>query len=621
MSTSTPATPDELANMSLEALARAIAAEKAPRRDFCAPVLPHSVIPRNGVNCLASDSAVSGYEFLNGGSGFCGLGFPGYSYLSELAQRTEYRAPAETMADEMTREGIKFEGASDAENKELMDAWRDFGVTPMLHQTVINDMLFGRAQTYIDIKGTSITGRANPLLIEDKANLKGKLVGFKTVEPIWSTPQSYNSSDPTKPNFYKPDSWYLQGIRVHATRLMTFIARPLPDILKPAYNFSGMSMSQLIEPYVVRWLKTVDSVNRLISNFSTSGIAVNMTGLMADNGAKMLKRLQAMTLMRDNRGILMLDKATEEFFQQNIPLGGLADLQQQALEHMAYPTHLPLIKLTGSTPAGLNATGEGEIKVLYDHVGASQENFFEPHATGILKLIQLHLWGTINDKIKLVFVPLDTPTDKELSEKRKADGATDTAYVNAAVVSPDEVRTRLRNDPTSGYGFLTGEAPTPPMDAEHALGEESADNAHERSEESADNAHKREMKASKMAQDAWSEAQHPRDPNGKFGSGSSRAEVFTRARAKQQELQDAEAEAGATLGEFDKHRAAGSATMGGLLPDAVKASSEYKDARAKHANAFATLRNYNAKFVPEFKKELSAERDARRAAKLKESQS
>lgn len=497
MSTSTPATDAELATMSLEALARYFAAEKAPHREFVAPRLPRSVLPKGARSCLATDAALEGYSFLNSGGGFCGLGFPGYSYLSELAQRTEYRAPAETMADEMTREGIKFEGASDAETKQLEDAFNEFGVIPALHQTVINDMLFGRGQIYIDIKGTTITGRANPLLVDDKTNLKGKLLGFKTVEPIWATPQSYNSSDPTKPNFYKPDSWYLQGIRVHASRLPTFIARPLPDILKPPYNFSGMSMSQLIEPYVVRWLKTVDSVNRMISNFSTSGIMTNLTTLMADGGTKLLKRMQAMALMRDNRGILMLDKATEEFFQQNVALSGLADLQQQALEHMAYPTHLPLIKLTGSTPAGLNATGEGEIKVLYDHVHAAQENFFEPNLTGFLKLIQLHLWGKINPKIKLQFVPLDTPTDKELSEKRKSDGATDTAYVNAAVVSPDEVRERLRNDPTSGYGFLTGDAPTPPMDAEHQLGEESADNAHERSEESADNAHKREKQLNK----------------------------------------------------------------------------------------------------------------------------
>src|SRR5262249_13866582 len=111
-------------------------------------------------------------------------------------------------------------------------------------------------------------------------------------EPIWTTPTVYNSIDPTDPDFYKPPAWYVLGRETHASRLLTFVSRPVPDILKPAYNFSGLSLSQLIEPYVVRWLKTVDSVNRLISNFSTSGLLTNMQASLDEDstGAGLFKR-------------------------------------------------------------------------------------------------------------------------------------------------------------------------------------------------------------------------------------------------------------------------------------------------------------------------------------------
>lgn len=522
MPTNSAAEAEQL-RMTVERLSREWAAEVAPTRAFKAPRLPRGVVPKGTRPAVAMDDGGT-YPFLQTGGGFCGLGFPGYSYLSELAQRSEYRAPAETTADEMTREWIKFTGASEAESEELKATCTQFGVQGICRQAVLNDSYFGRAQIYIDIDGQDTPDKRNKPLLVDKESvekggigpsLKGKLNGFKSIEPIWSTPQAYNSNDPTKPDFYTPDSWYVMGVNTHATRLLTLISRPLPDILKPAYNFSGMSMSQLIEPYVVRWLKTVDSVNRLLSNFSTSVILTDLGSQLQDNGKALLDRLRLMTLTRDNRGILALNKASEEFAQNNIPLGGLADLQMQALEHMAFPTHIPLMKLTGQAPGGLGATGEGEIKVWYDHVGAQQEVFLQSPLSTMLNVVQLHLWGKINPKIGFEFVPLDTPTDKEMSEMRKADGDRDVAYVSGGIVSADETRQRLRDDPNSGYTFITGDAPPPPehdgMDKEHELGQESADadaqrseeaagKQHERTEESADNQAQRDAKLNKGKQ-------------------------------------------------------------------------------------------------------------------------
>jgi hypothetical protein len=49
----------------------------------------------------------------------------------------------------------------------------------------------------------------------------------------------------------------------------------------------------------------------------------------------------------------------------------------------------------------------------------------------------------------------------------------------------------------------------------------------------------------------------------------------------------------------------------------VKASPEYKAASNAYAQASARLREFNEKFVPTFKKELAAAREAARAARLK----
>lgn len=58
----------------------------------------------------------------------------------------------------------------------------------------------------------------------------------------------------------------------------------------------------------------------------------------------------------------------------------------------------------------------------------------------------------------------------------------------------------------------------------------------------------------------------------------------------------------------------GSGPMG-LTPDAIKASPEYRAAKAAYDKAFAALRAFNGKYVKLFKAEISAERAERFAKK------
>lgn len=490
--------PRTLTATTVDRFLNKLATDSAPvRRPFAPPLLPPGVVPSGAKAAIAQDSSGGGtYGYLNGSAEWCGLGFPGYPYLSNLTQRSEYRAPTETIASELTRQWIKFTGTDEAKLKELEEAFTEFAVRDCFRQVAVLDGFFGRGQLSINIKGQETDARRQqPLVVDDEGATiaKGMLLGFKPIDPLWTTPYAYNSLEPTKPDFYKPESWYVLGKRFHASRLLTFVGRPVPDILKPSYNFGGMSLSQLIEPYVTRWLKTVDSVNRLVSNFSTSGLATNMQATLeggdGDGGAgvpDLFKRAQLFNALRDNRGLMLLDKDTEEFFQVDTSLAGLAELQAQAQEHMAAPTHIPLVKLTGITPDGLNASSEGEIKVFYDFIASEQENLFTAHLTTVLRIVQLHLWGKVDPDIGFEWVPLDSPSDKEESEMRKADGDRDTSYVGAGIVSPEEVRERLRTDPNSGYTFIEGDAPVPPLEAEHELGLEGAEHASELGEKNAD---------------------------------------------------------------------------------------------------------------------------------------
>ena len=196
---------------------------------------------------------------------------------------------------------------------------------------------------FIRIKGQE-DKTSLPLLLEPTGVGKGKLEGFTVIEPIWTTPSVYNSIDPTQPDFFKPTQWYVMGKQIHSDRLLTLIMRPVPDMLKPAYNFRGISMSQLMKPYVQRFQRTVDSVSDLIHTYSMTGLKTDMASILSggNGGANQLTaRMQIFSRYKNNQNVMITDKDTEEFFQLNTPLTTLDALQSQAHEQLATPAKIP----------------------------------------------------------------------------------------------------------------------------------------------------------------------------------------------------------------------------------------------------------------------------------------
>lgn len=415
--------------------------------------------------------------FLNSISqlGAFGLYFPGYPYLAQLAQRSEFRQPVETTAKEMTRKWIAFKtkGLGDKSKKigKIEEAFEEFKLQALFRKVTELDGFYGMGQIFIEIDGQD--NHAEPLLIDENTIEKGALKGFTTIEPMWSTPLVWNSTDPTAPNFYKPERWMVLGRETDQTRLINFISREVPDIIKPAYNFGGISLSQLIEPYVTRWLKTVDGVNRLINNFSIVNLGTDMAAVLEGGpDSELLKRARLFVKTRDNQGLFLTDKEAEQLQIFNATLSGLSELQAQAQEHMAAPTHLPLVVLTGITPAGLNASSDSEIEVFHDWINSMQESIYTDPLKKILKLVQLHLFGSVDEEIIFDYVPLKQLTGEALSRVKKTQGEMAVAYIDAGVVSAEEVRKQVATDPESGFSNLDPDKVPEPPEPEPMPGEE-----------------------------------------------------------------------------------------------------------------------------------------------------
>ncbi len=427
---------------------------------------PAGVIPQDKrETALAMDSA--DYSYIN--AVYSGAHFKGYPYLALLSQYPEYRKMAETIAKQMTRKWIKVCALGDGDKsgrvKQMEDALKNFRVRALFRKAAELDGFFGRGQIFIDVKTPSGTpaqevhGELETILLRSPAKItKDSLIGFKVVEPVWTYPSAYDANNPLAADYYKPTAWYVMGKTVHASRLLMFSSREVPDMLKASYNFGGLSMSQLAEPYVNNWLRTRDSVSDMVHSFSVSGIKTNLGAALSGSvdaaGMDMFNRADLFNNTRDNRGVFMLDMETEEFFQFNTPLSGLDALQAQAQEQMSSVSNIPLIYLLGITPSGLNATAEGELEVFESYILSMQESIFSDNLDRVFEIIQLSEFGEIDPEITYEFEPLSQmdPEQKANIEKVKAD--TDAVLVTAAIISPDDARERLIGDPDSSYNAL-----------------------------------------------------------------------------------------------------------------------------------------------------------------------
>lgn len=449
---------------------------RARRRDqlsnpFSLPEFPPRARPPVGSQMAMDDTGqwatqswTSGLAAVSLGTIGAGLAFPGYAVLAELAQRPEYRRFAEVFATEMTRKWISLKSTGDDPKEqriqELGDYLDNLGVKDVVRRCLELDELFGRSHLYVDTGDTDDRDELRTSIGDGRDETsrtkiqRGKLKALRAVEPVWCYPTQYDSNDPLRGDWYEPTTWFVMGKEVHRTRLLKFVGREVPDLLKPTYSFGGLSMTQMSMPYVDNWIRTRQSVADLIHAFSVFVLKTDLGAALQDGGEELFKRMDLFNILRDNRGLMMISKETEDFANVTAPLGGLEGLQAQTQEHMAAVSAIPTVKLLGVQPTGLNATDEGGIRMFYDWIAASQEKRVRRHLTTVIDLAQLSLWGEVDDEITFGFEPLWSLDEKGQAEVREIDARTSVSYVDAGVLSTTEVREHVASDPDSPYSSI-----------------------------------------------------------------------------------------------------------------------------------------------------------------------
>lgn len=140
---------------------------------------------------------------------------------------------------------------------------------------------------------------------------------------------------------------------------------------------------------------------------------------------------------------LLLDADKESFEYVHRQFGGIDGLLAQSAIRTAAAAQIPVTVLFGQSPAGLNATGESDIRLWYDRVEQYQEDALRPAHERLLEVIFLSKEGPTAgvepEGWKLTFRPVRKATPMEEMELRARQAQIDTAYIQTGVLASLEV--------------------------------------------------------------------------------------------------------------------------------------------------------------------------------------
>ncbi len=253
-------------------------------------------------------------------------------------------------------------------------------------------------------------------------------------------------TDPREPLFGRPmhyDITTTSGgiLRVHPSRLAIFSGNAPPRWQSGiAGNYGwGDSVLQSVYEACRNLDSTMANIASLVFDAKTDVIKMpDLTANITDAGFEdaLATRFAAARMLKGNHGTLILD-AEEEYESKSYSFGGLDSIADRFMQVAAGAADIPMTRLLGQSPAGLNSTGEGDLANYYDRISAMQTLEIEPAMSVLDEVIVRSALGDYPDGVTYEWRPLRQMTESQISEIRARDAQT-VASLAASRVYPDE---------------------------------------------------------------------------------------------------------------------------------------------------------------------------------------
>jgi len=368
-----------------------------------------------------------------------------FNYLSRQRLKLEamYRTSwvvgqvVDVVADDMTRKGVKLNGLSTPKDSEMIDQEMDrLQVWEKLNKTIKWSRLYGGALAVMMIDGQNVSTPLNLNTI-GKDQFKGLLVLDRwMVQPTLEDLVTDMGPDYGKPKYYDviTDSVGLCNQRIHYSRVIRMDGVELPYWQSITENLWGQSVIERLEDRLTIFDSSTLGAGQLVYKAHLRTYKVKgLRSLIAAGGPlyeALVKQINQIRLWQSNEGLTLMD-ADDTYEAHQYNFSGLDNILLQFGQQISGATGIPLVRLFGQSPAGLNSTGESDLANYYDNINQQQEGRLRTPLQILYAVLHMSVLGrSLPDSFSFKFASL-----WQLDDEKKANVA---KGVTDAVIAAEE---------------------------------------------------------------------------------------------------------------------------------------------------------------------------------------
>ncbi len=251
--------------------------------------------------------------------------------------------------------------------------------------------------------------------------------------------------------------------RVHHSRIIRFLGRELPYLERMAELYWGESEVEALYQDVVKHNNVAANMAALTfrANVDTMEVS-NLDQLFSLASGEAQRRfwqtVQCQSVMQSNFGMRLVNKG-DQIKNTQYTFTGLHEVHEAMCLDLSGASHIPMTKLFGRSPAGMNATGESDLQNYYDYVDTLRESQLRPILQQLLPVLAMSAWGQPPEGLDITFPPLWGPRPDEVAKIARDKAETVVTVFQAGLLQADTAQKELRRlaDETGMFGSITDE--------------------------------------------------------------------------------------------------------------------------------------------------------------------
>lgn len=335
---------------------------------------------------------------------------------------------------------------------DLSNDAKKFNIKEVVRTFAEKKRQFGQCLAYPIVEGADYS---NPFNIDSIKPDSYK--GMTVIDPVWyqAILDDEAISDPTSLRYMKPTYFQMpNGVKVHHSWCIFNTNGDVPDILKPTYRWGGYPIPQLIYKRAYAAEKTANEAPMLAQSKRLLITDINPKNYFV-NQKETEEQLKVLCNFRDNFGV-MTKRPGESVQQIDTSLTDLDEVIMTQFQLTAAAAGITATKLLETQPKGFNSTGDYEDKNYKLTCVSIQKEDYIPILDLHYRLLSISKYG-INRNYTINFKEIDTPTEKERAEINEIKARTDATYIDAGILTQDEVRDNLIKSPNSDYADISND--------------------------------------------------------------------------------------------------------------------------------------------------------------------